>query len=82
MKIYVITIHEVYEFENYPHRPIAFVKEEDARKEFDRIIKNAKEMAETEDYDFDLGESCASFYRDGEWPEYHFDVNLEEVKVG
>lgn len=80
-KIYVITIHEVYEFENFTHKPMAFSKEEDARKEFDRLVKDAREMAGAEDYEFDLGENSASFYRVGEWPEYHYDVILEEVEV-
>lgn len=81
MKVYLITIHEVYEFENFPHTSQAFIKKEDAKKEFDRIVKNAKNMASSEDYTYDLGQNGASFYREGEWPEYHYDVELEEIEV-
>lgn len=81
MKVYVITIHEVYEFENFPHDSYAFMHEDEARKEFDRLVKNAQEMALIEDYEFDLNEDSASFYREGEWPEYHYDVKLEELEA-
>lgn len=75
-QIYIITIDEVFDFEGFAHTPQAFSNEADARKEFDRIVANGKEMAEKEDYEYDLYRDSASFYKDGEWAQYHFDVKL------
>lgn len=79
-KIYIITIDEVYDFEKFAHTPQAFVTSTEAMEEFERIVKNGKEMAEAEGYECDEGAFEASFYKDGEWPQYHYDVKLHAVE--
>jgi len=83
MKVYVITISNVYDFEGFPHNPRVFTDKKKAMAAFHELHDSAKaELAEdwVED-DFDEFSTSFSMYPDGEWGTSHYDAVLNEVDV-
>ena len=81
MKVYVLTINEVYDYEEFNHNPRVFMKREDAIAELNDIKEEAKEEF-AEDFDqFDDGENGFEMYADGRYSEGHYSVYVHEVEV-
>lgn len=87
MKVYVITISDVYDYEGFHHAPIVCTTKEKAMKELrDLRDISKKELAAygNDDWvedDFNEESECFSMYPDGEWGTSHYDAVIDEVEV-
>lgn len=89
MKVYVLTINEVSEFEQFDHDPEAFAKKEDARKMLAKARADAIGDYLEEDDDEDC--SCAidkdtddyfALYSQTEgWSHTHYEASVTECEV-
>lgn len=79
MKLYIITIDEVFDFEGFYHKPLVFLTKKEARAEFDRLVREARK--EYPDFTVDKGKRSVSIYEDQSWGKSHFDAIIDEVEV-
>jgi hypothetical protein len=80
-KVYIITIDEVYDFENFPHEPMVFADEKKAREEMARIIDEAKEEYKDKFNEVEEGETYFEMYAEGYFSEGHYAVHLYGKEV-
>ena len=84
MKIWVITIDEVYDYENFPHDPIAFSNEKDAKEQLDTFRQGLKKDYESElesNWLYEDGERYCEVYEDGCYGTNHYSVRLSEIEL-
>jgi hypothetical protein len=84
MKVYVITIHEVYDFEDFHHTPRVFDSFEKAKKELKAIAKQTiKENKRygNDDWEVEQGDPYFSTYPDGCWGTSHYDAKISEAEI-
>lgn len=89
MKVFVITISDVNDYEGFHHAPIVCTTKEQAMKRLREIREDAKFMLldngiddwETEDWLFNEKSESFSMYPDGEWGTSHYDAVIDEVEV-
>lgn len=84
MKVYIITIHEIFDFEHFQHDPMAFYNFEDAKTELKNIADVV--LAENEKYgynDWEVEQTDTSFstYPEGYWGTSHYDAKISEVEI-
>lgn len=80
MKLYTITIDEVFDFEKYSHEPEVYYKKEDAEQRLNDIYDDVKPQLPKHDME-ERTSTSFSLYTDGTYPENHFDVTLYEVEM-
>lgn len=81
MKVYVIVIDEVFEFETFDHRPEVFSVFDDAKKRFDDIVEQAKiEFLEC-GWEENEGAGFFETWPDGYWGTSHYSVNVYTVDL-
>ena len=87
MKLYIITISDVYDYEGFHHAPIVCKTKEDAMRKLRDLRDNAKsELIDNGNYDwvedeFTNESECFSTYLDGQWGTSHYDATIDEVEV-
>ena len=82
MKVYVLTIDEVYDYEGFHHPPRIFTDKQKALDALhDTYIDVKKEFDDWEEDDYTEGDTCFSMYPDGEWGTSHYDARVDEVEV-
>lgn len=82
MKIYIITISDVYNCEEYGHDPIVRLNKKEAIKKFNELVRSAKDCyGGTYDKTEYTKNSSFSFYEDGRHSTNHYDVQLHEIEV-
>lgn len=87
MKVFVLTIDEVYEYEGFSHKPMVFTNKDKALDALYELYEDTKkELAENGDDDwmeddYKKGDSCFSLYPDGYWGTSHYDARVDEVEV-
>lgn len=83
MKIYVITIHEVFDFEDFKHEPKAFSTMEKAKEKLkaikEQVVAENKEYGN--DWEMEEGETWFSTFPDGYWGTSHYDASIHELEV-
>lgn len=79
MKLYIITVDEVFDFEGFWHKPLVFLTEKEARAEFNRLVREARK--EYPGFTVDNGKKSVSIYEDQSWGKSHYDVVIDEVDV-
>ncbi len=82
MKLYIITISDVYDFETFFVKPLAFLSKKKAQKELKRLYKSAKETYKDQfnTEDVTKGERF-SLFPDGFHGTSHYDAAISEVEV-
>ena len=83
-KIWVIVIDEVSDYVDYNHKPKAYSKEEDARKEFESLKEEMKSDYKDELKDgwcLDEGRNSCEVYNDGWYAQDHYSIHLYDVEV-
>ena len=80
-KVYIITIDEVYDFENFPHEPLVFANEEKAKAEFESIKESAKTEYGNKFNEVEEGDTYFEMYAEGYFSEGHCAVHLYEEEV-
>lgn len=82
MKVFVLTISDVYDYEGFPHNPRVFT---DKKKALDALhnayLDAKKENGHWEEDDYTKGDTCFSMYPDGYWGTSHYDGRVDEVEV-
>lgn len=81
MKIYIITIDEVFDFESFSHKPEAFAKKEDALRRYEDIVEDAKREFAEEEWEESQGAAYYETYPEGYWGTSHYGVYLQEVEL-
>lgn len=87
MKVYVITISDVYDYEGFPHAPRVFTDKKKGMAALHELHDSAKaELVEqgNDDWvedDFDEFSTSFSMYPEGSWGTSHYDAVLNEVDV-
>lgn len=87
MKVFVLTIDDVYDYEGFSHRPKVFTDKEKALDALYEEYKDVKKMlAENGNDDwmedpYKKGDSHFSLYPDGYWGTSHYDARVDEVEV-
>ena len=87
MKLFIITISDVYDYEGFHHAPIVCKTKEEAKQKLRdlREINKAELIAYGNDDwvedDFNEDSECFSMYPDGEWGTSHYDACIDEVEV-
>ena len=87
MKLYVLTIDDVYEYEGWSHKPRVFTDKDKALDAlYQEYVDGKKELEEqgNDDWledDYKKGGSCFSMYPDGSWGTSHYDGRVDEVEV-
>lgn len=89
MKVFVITISDVYDYEGFHHLPIVCATKEMAMKRLRELREDAKSMLidngnddwEFEDDVFNEKSKSFSMYPDGYWGTSHYDAVIDEVEV-
>ncbi len=82
MKIFIITISEVYDFETFFNKPIAYMSEKEAQKELKRLYDSAKQEYNDKFDTEDIIEGTSfSLYPDGYHATSHYDAQINEVEV-
>lgn len=81
MKIYIITIDEVYDYEVAPHKPLMLF----SRKSVDDAIRQIKDIAKREfPKDWVLSNSKSGgfeMYLDGEYSSNHYSLSVYDYDV-
>lgn len=89
MKVFVITISDVYDYEGFHHFPIVCATKEMAMKRLRELREDAKSMLidngnddwEMEDDVFNEKSESFSMYPEGSWGTSHYDAVIDEVEV-
>ena len=87
MKVFVLTIDEVYDYEGFSHTPMVFTNKDKALDALHELYEDTKiELAENGDDDwmeddYKKGDECFSLYPDGYWGTSHYDARVDEVEV-
>ena len=81
MKLFIITIDDVYEFEGFHHDPIVRLTRTEARKELARLKAEAKDTYKGQFDECTGTRDSFSMYPQGYWGTSHFDACIDEVEV-
>ena len=87
MRVFVLTINEVYDYEEFTHKPRVFATLKNARKAKDEFVNNFKrtvDLTDTIDGDEwveDITDNTYDAYIDGRYAENHYRVTIQSVEV-
>lgn len=81
MKLFIITVSDIYDYNEGHHKPVVKLTKKEARKEIARLKRSAKETYRDEYNKCDSDRDSFSLYPDGYWGSSHFDACIEEVEV-
>lgn len=81
--ISIIKIHEVKDYETLNNQVLAFEDNENAKKEYNKILLQAKEMYADEMEEWECEESLTDFtiYPNGYYSKDHLDISLEIIEL-
>jgi hypothetical protein len=86
MKVYVLSISDVYDYEGFPHTPKVFTDKKKALNALHKEYKEAKQMLKYngnhwEEDPYRKGKTRFSMYPEGSWGTSHYDGRVDEVEV-
>lgn len=81
MKIFIITIDDVFDYEGFSHDPIVKMSEEEAREQLESLYLSAKETYTDEFDSEERSDTSFSLFPDGYWGTSHYDARISEVEV-
>jgi hypothetical protein len=86
MKVYVLIVDDVYEYERFKHDARVFADAETALAALDKEYKDVSEMLKDNGNDwvsdvYKKGFASFSMYPDGYWGTSHYDAWIDEVEV-
>lgn len=80
--IYVVTIEEVYDFQEFTHKPRAFSKKEDALKFLKSTYEDVKEdYDDSYEKEYEDGDKGACIYKDGYWSSDRWIITMSECEL-
>ena len=81
MKLYIITVEDIYDLDSEHHEPIVRTSLKEARKELNRLYRSAKEIYEDQYDTFEKSRNCFSMYNMGYFGESHYSGVISTVEV-
>lgn len=87
MKVYVLIVDDVYEYERFKHNSRVFTDANKALAALDKEYEDANKMLKdygNDDWvgdDYKKGSGSFSMYPDGYWGTSHYDAWIDEVEV-
>lgn len=81
MKIYIITISELYDLGDFPHPPIVKTDRAEAIRALDDLKSSAIEEYRQEFDGMESTEASFSLYPEGYWATSHYDARIDEIEV-
>ena len=78
-KMYIIVCDEVYDYENFPHKPLVYFSEKEVKAALEELKSLIKK--EYPSWMFDDGETSISCYLDGEYSCNHYDATIYEYDL-
>ena len=81
MKVYVITIDEVYDFETFNHTPRVFTNKDKAREAFEEISEQARIDYAKDGWEEGYGADYYEMWPDGSWGTSHYGVYLQAIET-
>ncbi len=84
MKLYIITIDDVFDFEGFHTSPIVRTSEKEARKELNRLFRSAKETLKDalgSSMAIEKSKDCFDIYYDGSWSNTHYAAVINCIEV-
>ena len=79
MKIYIISISDVYDYVGYHHSPFVYLKKKEAIKKLAELKKSARKCYP--DFKLENGKESFSLYEDGRWGTSHYDAIIDTVEI-
>lgn len=76
MKVYIVSVDEVYDFEKFYHEPRVFAEVNDAISLMNDIVKKFEEENNPDDFIIERDDTSYTAYEDGRYPENHFCVQV------
>lgn len=84
MKLFIITIEEVWDFERMSHTPEVFLKKENASNRLSKLYDEYSQEYKEEfdkDYDEEVGEMMVEMWNNGSWSQTHFIAEIHEHEL-
>ena len=85
MKIYIVIVEDVYDFQITDNKPMAFETYESAKRCFDEAVDAFKTVNPIDNDDDSFKEESWNnhyeYYEDGRFIENHFSVTIHEIEL-
>lgn len=81
MKLYIITVEDIYEFDSEGHEPIVRTSKKEARKVLNQLYRSGKECYQSQYDTFEKDKDSFSMYEDGRFGEGHYCASITTVEV-
>ena len=81
MKVFVITIDDVYDCATNSHAPEVYADGEKAKSRLKDLYDIVKDDMDGDEYIHEVSESEISIYEDGRYSENHYTAHISEVEV-
>jgi hypothetical protein len=84
MKLYIITIEDVYDGDSTHHQPIIKKSIEEARQTMQDLYNENKSYYDGDGFvidDFVPGSDCFEMYEDGYYSQNHYSAVIDEVEI-
>lgn len=81
MKLYIITVEDIYEMDSEHHKPIVRTSIKAARKELNALYRSGKECYESQFDTFEKSRDSFSMYREGYFGDNHYSAVINTVEI-
>ena len=81
MKLYIITVEDIYEFDSEEHDPIVRTSRKEARKVLNTLYRSGKECYQDQYDVFEKSPDSFSMYLDGNFGTGHYCASITAVDV-
>ena len=81
MKLYIITIEDVYEGASEHTAPIVKTSLEEARQRLTELYDNAVQLYEDQFDVMDKSDNCFEMYEEGYYCQNHYSAVIDEVEI-
>ena len=81
MKLYIITIEDIYDYDSEHHDPIVRTNLREARKVLTQLYRSGKEIYQDSYDTFEKSRNCFSMYTMGTYGESHYSGVINVIDV-
>lgn len=81
MKLYIITIEDVYDGSSEHTTPIVKTSLEEARQRLTELYNHAFQLYEDQFDIFDKSDNCFEMYEEGYYSQNHYSAVIDEVEI-
>lgn len=81
MKLYIITVEDIYELDSEHHEPIVRTNIKSARKELNMLYRSGKECYQSQYDTFEKSRNSFSMYSMGQFGDSHYSAVIDTIEV-